>query len=503
MRTAPTSYRLLMAGLFVSSMAFALMQTFLIPALPELQRSLGTSTTWITWTITAYLLTSAVAIPLVGRLGDQHGKAKMMVVSLAVFLVGSLAAIVAPNVGVLIAARAVQGVGGAVFPLSFGIIRDQLPPERHSVAMGLISSVLGLGGGVGIVMSGVIVDHLSWRYLFVVSAAVVAAALVLVWRFVPESSVRASPRLDLAGAGLLSGGLVCLLLAISEGRSWGWGSAPVVGLLAAAAVLLVLWGVAELRTREPMVDVRMLARRPVLFTNLTALASGFALYMTWVILPGFYQLPRNLPAELQGLGGYGFGTSVTVAGLWVLPTSASILLAGPVAGLFGRRHGSRLPLAAGMVLLAAGCAGIALWHSEPWQPALAFAVCGWGIGFSFAAMPKLITDAVAPSETGVANGMNTVVRTVGGVMGAQVGAVILAASYLGAAPVPAESGYVAAFWVSAGAGLVGAVLAWLVRPARLEEHGAPGSRVVREGEGRRREGAGAPLLDPSRGRQGA
>ena len=278
-------------------MAFALMQTFLIPALPKLQEGLNTSGTWVTWTVTAYLLTGSVATPLIGRLGDQHGKVRLMVICLAVFLVGSIGAIVAWNIGSLIVFRAIQGVGGAVFPLSFAIIRDEFPREKQSVAMGLVSAVLGVGGGLGIVASGLIVDNLSWRWLFVVSAVVVAVALVLVWRFVPESRVRASSSVDVWGALTLSGGLVALLVGLTEGPHLGWGSPAVAGLFAAAVAFLVLWCVVELRVEDPMVDMRMLARRVVLFTNLTAMLSGFALYMTWVILPTFYQLPSDLPAD--------------------------------------------------------------------------------------------------------------------------------------------------------------------------------------------------------------
>jgi EmrB/QacA subfamily drug resistance transporter len=457
---------LIMAGLVTASMAFALMQTFLIPALPRLQEDLGASTTWVTWTVTAYLLTGSVATPLMGKLGDQHGKVRLMLIALAVFLAGSIGAIVAWNVGSLIAFRAVQGVGGAVFPLSFAIIRDEFPPERVGVAMGLVSAVLGIGGGLGIVASGVIVDHASWRWLFVVSAVIVAIALVLVWRFVPESPVKHPSRLDLPGALLLSGGLVCLLVGLTEGQSLGWGSAPIVGLFAGSAVFFLAWGRVETRVAQPMVDMRMLARRAVLFTNLTALLSGFALYMTWVILPAFYQFPHGLPAGIGDRAGYGFGTSVTVAGAWMLPTSASVVLAGPVAGLLGRRYGSRGPLVAGMLLMALGFAGIALWHDAPWKPAVAFTLCGVGVGFAFAVMPKLIVDAVDRSETGVATGMNTVVRTVGGVVGAQVGAVLLASHTLSGTSVPAESGFVAAFWVSVIGALVGAVAASLVFPRR-------------------------------------
>ena len=458
--------RLTLAGLIVASGAYALMQTFLIPALSELERELDTSTTWVTWTVTAYLLSGAVSTPIVGRLGDQYGKKRLMMISLGVFLLGSVGAIFAPNVGVLIAFRVIQGVGGASFPLSFAIIRDEFPRERVAVAMGTVSAVLGVGGGVGIALSGVIVDNLSWRWLFVVSALMVAAALVMVWRFVPESPVRAPSRPDVGGALLLSGGLVALLLGVTEGESWGWWSPAVLGLLIGSMVLFVVWGLFELRVADPMVDMRMLARRPVLFTNITAALSGFALYMTWVILPGFFQLPRGLPDELAGLADYGFGTTVTVAGLWILPTSAAIVVAGPLAGHIGRRHGSRLPLVVGMVMLAIGSAMIALFHGSPLQVSACFAICGVGIGFSFAAMPRLVSDAVSPAETGVANGMNTVIRTVGGVIGAQIGAAVLTASAVGGAPVPAESGYVTAFWIGAAAALLGAVAAAFVAPQR-------------------------------------
>ena len=354
---AAKSLRLTLAGLVTAAMAFALMQTFLIPALPRLQEDLHTSGTWVTWTVTAYLLTGSVATPIIGRLGDQHGKVKLMIIALAIFLVGSIGAIFAWSISSLIVWRAVQGVGGAVFPLSFAIIRDEFPKEKVSVAMGLVSAVLGVGGGVGIVASGLIIDNLSWRYLFVVSAIVVAVALVLVWRFVPDSRITSPSRVDLKGAVTLSAALICLLVGLTEGQQLGWGSSPIVGLFGGSVALFLLWGFIELRVTDPMVDMRMMARRVVLFTNLTAMLSGFALYMTWVILPTFYELPSGLPAPLASIADYGFGTSVTVAGLWILPTSLAVLGAGPLGGLLGRRYGERLPLVTGMLLVALGSAG--------------------------------------------------------------------------------------------------------------------------------------------------
>ncbi len=458
----PTSTRLTLAGLVTSALAFALMQTLLIPALPVLQRELGTTQQWITWTVTVYLLTGSVATPIFGRLGDQYGKVRMTVISLTVFLVGSLMALVSWDVASLVVARGVQGVGAAVFPLAYAIIRDEFPERDWSVAMGIVSATLGVGGGIGIVAAGVIVDNVSWRWLFALSALIGLVALILVWRFIPESPVRSPSRVDVPGAVLLSGGLIALLVGLTEGEPLGWGSPAIVGLFAAAAVLLAAWGVVESRTAQPMVDLRMLARRPVLFTNLTALMSGFALYATWVLLPTFFQLPSNLPEGLRPLADYGFGTSVTVAGLWMLPTSCAIIVAGPVGGLLGRRFGARLPLTAGMVLLALGSMGIALWHGSPLPVAGSFLVAGLGIGLSFAAMPRLIVGAVAPTETAVATGMNNVIRTVGGVIGAQVAAVLVAANHVAGTQVPGERGFQIAFWVSVAGALVGAVTAFLI-----------------------------------------
>lgn len=376
--------------------------------------------------MTIYLLTGSVATPIIGRMGDQYGKVKMMLVALASFLLGSIGCLVSWNVASLIMFRGMQGVGAAVFPLAYAIIRDEFPEDKWSVTMGTVSATLGVGGGLGIVTAGLVVDNLNWRWLFVVSAIIGLVALVLVWQFIPESPIRTPSRPDISGAVLLSGGLIALLVALTEGPPMGWTSALVVGLFVSATVLLFAWGVVEAKVAQPMVDLRMLARRAVLFTNLTAMISGFSLYATWVLLPTFFQLPNGLPHELQHLAAYGFGTTVLVAGLWIIPCSSAMIVTGPVGGMLGRRIGARIPLALGMMLFAIGAAGIALWHGTALAVSMSFVVCGCGIGFAFASMPRLIVGAVAPSETGVATGMNNVVRTVGGVIGAQVAAVLLA-----------------------------------------------------------------------------
>jgi EmrB/QacA subfamily drug resistance transporter len=447
-------------------MAYALQQTMVIPALPTLQRELHTTTTWVTWVFTSFLLVSAVATPLLGKLGDQYGKERVLMLSLIVFLLGCVGAIVAWNIWSLIAFRAIQGLGGAVFPLSFAIVKDQLPSDKVGTGIGVLSTILAVGGGIGLALAGVIIDYSSWRLLFVAGAVPVAAAAVLVHLFVPESPIKTRTRLDIAGAILLSSGLVALLLALTEGGSWGWQAPRIVALFTFCALSLVGWCVVELRVEEPMVDMRMLADRPVLFTNLAAIASGFALLGAFVLIPNFVETPRGLPATIAGLVHYGFRATATMAGLYLLPGPFCGLLVGPLAGPMGNRYGYKWPLSLGMLLTASGITALALWHGAPWQIVVGMMALGSGAPLSYAAMGKLIVDAVRPTETGVATGMNTVMRTLGSVIGGQVGATILTASVIGRTAVPTESAYTTALWLCAGAAVIGAVFGVFVTPRR-------------------------------------
>ena len=434
-------YNVTLAALTLAGCAFALQQTMVVPALPTLQRDLHTTTNWVTWVLTIFLLVASVATPILGKLGDQYGKERMLALSLVIFLAGCVGSAAAWNIWSLIAFRAIAGAGAAVFPLSFAIIRDEFPPEKVGVGIGLVSAVFGVGGGLGIVLSGVIVDNFSWRWLFIAGAIGVAASVVLVHRFVPESPIKTPSRVDVPGALLLSAGLIALLLALSEGESWGWGSGRVTGLFVASIVFFASWVRVELHVPEPLVDMRMFAQRPVLLTNLTALISGFAMFGTFVLIPNFVEMPHGL-----------------------LPSSVVLLVAGPLAGKIGRRVGMKWPLAVGLVLVAISAGSFALFHDHPWQILVPMPLFGTGFGFAYAAMATLITEAVRPTETGIATGMNTVMRTVGGVIGGQIGAVLLSAYTIGRTGYPAVTGYEIAFGLAAGASLVAAVLATFVTP---------------------------------------
>ena len=453
-------YNLTLAVLVLAGTAFAFQQTMVFPALPEFQRELGGSTAWVTWVLTAFLVSAAVTTPILAKLGDQFGKDRMLLVSLTIFLVGCIGAAAAWNIWSLIGFRAFSGAGGALFPLSFAIIRDELPPERVKVAIGLLSAVFGVGGGFGIVLSGVIVDHLSWRLLFVLGSIPVAAALALVHRYVPVSPIRTPSRVDVPGALLLSGGLVTFMVALTEGSDWGWTSGLTVAVGAGSAALFLLWGLVELRSASPMVDLRTLAYRPVLLTNITTLISGFALFSCFVLLPAFVASPASR--------GYGFGASATLAGVYLLPSSVAMLVSGPVAGLAGRRFGSKWPLAGGMLIVAVAALVLSQAHDEPFNVLAASAGLGLGVGAAFAAMVALIAENVDPREMGVSTGMNTVVRMVGSVVGGQLGAALLTTRTIPGTSLPAESAFTWAFGLSAVAALAASALALSIsrRPLR-------------------------------------
>jgi EmrB/QacA subfamily drug resistance transporter len=448
-------YNLTLAVLAVAALAYALLQTMVAPALPEIQHELGASQTSVTWVLTVYLLTASVATPIVGRLGDMFGKERVLVLVLIAFAAGCLLCALSDSIEVLVLGRAIQGAAGAVFPLSFGIIRDEFPRERVATGIGLISATFGIGGGAGLVLSGVIVDNLDYTWIFWFGLVMTIVAIVATHLFVPESPVKSPAKIDWTGAALLSGALVCMLLAVSEGSRWGWTSGRILGLFAASAVLFRVWGRFELRVPQPLVDMRLLRLRGVWTVNLTGLLTGFGMFGSFILTPALVQAPEST--------GYGFGEDVLGAGLFLLPSSFVMLFAGPIAGGMATRFGSKVPLLIGTAFTALSFAMLAGMHSERWQIYLAVAILGLGIGLSFASMANLIVEAVPQSQTGEATGMNTIMRTIGGAIGAQLTASIVASHVIaGSGGTPAESGYTTAFVIGAVALLVALGAAFLI-----------------------------------------
>jgi EmrB/QacA subfamily drug resistance transporter len=455
-RTSQASRPPLILGvLALGGAAYALLQSLVVPALPVLQHDLHTSTSGVAWVFTAYLLAASVVTPIAGRLGDLYGKKRVLVVTLSGLAAGSLLAAVVTTLPLMIVARTIQGLGGAIFPLAFGIIRDEFPRERVAGAIALVSGILGIGGGLGIVLAGPILQHLSYHWLFWIPLAVTAVAAGAAFVFIPESTIREPGNIHWLGGVLLSAWLVALLVAVSEGSAWGWGSAKTVGLVVASGVFAAAWVRAESRSRHPLVDMTMMRLSGVWTTNAAALLLGFGMYSAFILIPQFVQTSTST--------GYGFGASVSQAGLFLVPTTIALLITSPISGRLSNVVGSKVPLVVGSLVTALAFVVLAVAGSR-WEIYLASTLVGIGVGFAFASLANLIVEAVPRGQTGVATGMNTIVRTIGGAIGAVVAASVLSAHVL-ASGEPTKGGYTITFSICAAVLLVG-VLASLAVPGR-------------------------------------
>jgi MFS family permease len=302
--------------------------------------------------------------------------------------------------------------------------------------MGLVSSLLGIGGGAGVVFAGIVTEHLSYHWLFWFPLAAIVFTAYLTWRYIPESPVKTPAEINYRAAGLMAVGISGVLLAITQTSTWGWGSPKTLGLLALGVVLIAAWVRAELRSREPLVDMRMMAIRGVWTTNAVAFLVGVGMYSSFILLPELVQEPAST--------GYGFGASVTTAGLFLLPATIAIVVVGQMAGLLERRIGSRGSLIGGAVFALASYVLLVADRSQEGEIYLAAGLLGIGIGLSFSAMANLIVQNVRQEQTGVATGMNAVTRTLGGAFGGQVAATLLA-SNLAATGVPTSTGFTLSF----------------------------------------------------------
>ena len=409
-----------LVALGAAAMSFSVLQSLVIPVLPAIGRDLHVSQEAVTWVLTGYLLSAAVATPLLGRLGDMYGKRRMLLVTMAALIAGTVLSGLAGSLELLVIGRVVQGLGGALFPLAFGIIRDELPAERVAGAIGFISATLGVGGGLGITLAGPIAARLGYHWLFWAPLPLIVLAALMMLR-IPESPVRAGGRVSLTCAVLLSAWLVTLLTALTEAPAWGWLSGAFAGALLASAALFAAWWVAERRSASPLVDVRMLTRPAILRTNLVAIAVGFTLYGSLIIIPELLQIPLAT--------GYGFGVSLDAAGLLLLPQTVTVFVFGLLAGRLSATIGSARAVLIGVLLGGVSFALLAVARTEVWQILLATVLIGAAVGLTFSAMPNVIVESVPADQTGVATGMNANLRTIGGALGGQVTASIVTSGH--------------------------------------------------------------------------
>ncbi|MER7789564.1 MFS transporter [Streptomyces sp. NPDC097640] len=444
-------------GGFVAVLAFcgiavSVMQTLVVPLVTELPQLLHTSSSNASWVITATLLAGAVSTPVMGRLGDMFGKRRMLIVALGLLVVGSLVCAVTSELVVMVIGRTIQGGAMGAIPLGISIMRDELPPKKLGSAMALMSSSLGIGGAFGLPAAAFVAQHTDWHVLFYGAAGLGVLALVLVLVVVPESAVRTPSRFDAVGAIGLSAGLVCLLLPITKGGDWGWTSGTTLGLFGAAAAILVVWGFVELRTAEPLVDLRTTARRQVLLTNLASIMVGFSFYAMSLILPQLLELPKAT--------GYGLGQSMVMAGLCVAPMGVAMMLVSPLSARINATRGPKVSLVLGLIVIGATYGGGIVMMDHVWQVVVLSAALGVGVGIAYSAMPTLIISAVPAAETGAANGLNTLMRSIGMSTSSAVVGVILAhqTTALGPLQLPNTDGFKISFAVACGAAAAGLLI---------------------------------------------
>ncbi|MFI1031540.1 MFS transporter [Streptomyces sp. NPDC020951] len=466
--SAPPNPNVIVAVLAFAGIVVSLMQTLVIPIVPELPKYLNASASDTAWAVTATLLAAAVATPIAGRLGDMYGKRRMLLVSLAMVTAGSFVVALSDSLTPMIIGRLLQGLSAGVIPLGLSIMRDEMPAERLGASTALMSASLGIGAAIGLPIAAFVADNFDWHTLFWTSGVLGGLALVLVVTLVPESKVRTGGRFDLLGGIGLAGGLVALLLAISKGGDWGWGSGTTLGLFTTAVIVLLAWGFFELRTPQPLVDLRTTAKPQVLFTNLAGLAFGFSLFALQLIVPQLMQLPEQT--------GYGLGEDLLAVGLVLAPQGLVVMIAAPLSSKISKAFGAKYTLMIGAVIVATGYALNIFMMSEIWQLVLVSCIVGAGVGFAYGALPTLIMSAVPVSETGSANAVNTLLRSIGSSLASAACGVIVSQMTIdfGGHTLPSENSFKVIMAIGCGAALLALLLASFL-PRRRAAASTPGT----------------------------
>lgn len=454
--TKRPSDRAIISTLALTGLIAAFMQTLVTPIIPRLPELLDTTAGDSTWVLTSTLLAAAISTPISGRLGDMYGKRRIVLVLLILTLGGSVICAFATTLIPMIIGRVFQGVGLGVIALGISILRDVIHPRNLGGAVALVSATLGVGGAIGLPVAAAIAQNFDFHYLFWLATLLSILAILLVGAIVPVSTLRGGGRFDFVGAFGFGIGLISILLAVSKGSEWGWSSPIAVSLFAGGSVVLVIWGFIELRITDPLIDLRVAARRPVLLTNLASISVGFAFFITTASFPILLEAPTNT--------GVGLGQTLLIASLCLVPLGLVMFLLSPVSARLSNSRGPRVSLIIGGAVITIAYVLAALLHTEIWHVILVSTIVGVGVGFAYASMPTLIMHAVPPSETAAANGLNSVMRTLGSTVAATLTGVILSSSFTlsNGIPIPTDNAFTTVYFMGAAVALAGAILAMFI-----------------------------------------
>ena len=431
------------------------------PLVPAIAEADDVSLTDAQWSLTITLVVGAVATPVVGRLGSGARRRTVVLAVLALVVLGGVLAALPLGFGWLVAGRALQGFGLGLTPLAIATARDALTGPRSASTAAALSITTVAGVGIGYPLTGLVADLGGVHAAFWAGAAISALALLAAALVLPAAPALPPRRLDVLGAVLLGVGLAALLLAISEVEVWGWTSPALIGLLVLGVLSVVAWVGWELRTPAPLVDLRLARGRTAATAHSAALLIGLANYLLLTSV--------TLLAQTPVASGYGFGASIVVAGLVLLPFSLASVVAGRTARSVTRRGGARLVLPAGALLLGAALGLFAVARGELWQLFVLMAVAGFGVGGAFAGLPALIVSAVPGAETASAMSLNQVLRYVGFATGSAVTAAVLEAG-LSEGGTPAPGSYTTIALIGCALCLLTAALTWLL-PSGVENGG--------------------------------
>ena len=474
---APVNSRLLIFVLGLACANYAMMLGAITPALPQFEREFNATINATSWIVTAMLLSAAVSAPVIGKLGENYGKKRVLIITMLVFAAGTAVSALAPNLEMMILGRVLQGVGGGLFPLSFSIVRDILPRERIAGAIGSLSATFGIGGGFGMVGAGLVVRYLDSSFLFWIPLIAMVSAMVMLQRFLPTDNDAHPPAsINWAGAILLSLALASVLVTISQGRTWGWGSARTLGLFLVAIVSGIFWVRSELRATEPLISIPIMRLRGVWTSNLVGLLTGLGNFGAFFLASQLLQLPEST--------GIGFGYDALQAGVVMLPAALLILIVGLSIGRLEHRFGARSLNIAGALIATIGFSFLAIAHEQLWQIVLGMFMLGTGIGLVFAAIAGVVVLAVPREHVGPASGMNTVLRTLGSSIGASMTGALLASS-AAETGYPTDRAFTLAFWIVAGAVFLGTIASTLIPKPKQSQRAEPaivGSTVSAEGK---------------------
>ncbi|MER5756335.1 MFS transporter [Streptomyces sp. NPDC002088] len=451
----------IVATLALAGTVAAIMQTLVTPLIAELPQILDTSSSNAAWVITITLLVAGVCVPVSGRLGDLIGKRRMMLICVVPLIIGSVVCALSSSVVPMIIGRGLQGMGMGMVPLGIALLRDVVPAEKLSGSIALVSASMGIGGAIGMPIAAAVAQYANWRVLFWGAAVLALAIGVLIFAVVPDvPPVAKGQRFDAPGAVGLAIGLVSLLLAISKGADWGWASGTTLGLFAVAVVALLAWGFWELRTRDPLIDLRTTARPRVLFTNAASVLVGVGMYSFMLISPQLLQYPKAT--------GYGLGQSMLAAGLWIAPGGVMMMLISPLGGKLINARGPKFALICGALVIAVGYGAALPLMGTAWGIMLAGIVINSGVALAYGAMPALIMSSVPVSETAAANGFNALMRSLGTTIGSAVIGVVLAQMTvsMGGYTIPSEDGFRTGLMIGCGVSLLSAAVATLIPALR-------------------------------------